>query len=192
MEDHKILKLCQVLANRYRNGSQYEDLLSEGLVACYECKDQGKTAEKDYVGAARRAMNDYINIKTKAVSIPSTWASQAVSRAMGQGEELEELEGVEDATLTLMQQAMGNYTLQLEYDTLEVEDHAEAFEKREYEAYVRRVAEETLSSEEFEILSMRYYKDMSQEDVAKTIGKGQTHVFRLEKSALEKLKTALL
>lgn len=84
MNDAKILKLCQVLANRYRNSSQYEDLVSEGLVACYECKEQGKTAEKDFVGAARRAMNDYINIKTKAVSIPSTWASRAVSRSMGQ------------------------------------------------------------------------------------------------------------
>ena len=128
MEDHKILKLCQVLANRYRNGSQYEDLLSEGLVACYECKDQGKTAEKDYVGAARRAMNDYINIKTKAVSIPNSGSAHIVSRAMGQEEELSEVDGLKDSTLALMQQAMGNYTLQLEYDTLYVEDHAEAFE----------------------------------------------------------------
>jgi hypothetical protein len=61
--DKEIYKICKVLANKYNSPNHYDDLISEGLVACYECRESGKARKADYVGSARRAMNDYINIK---------------------------------------------------------------------------------------------------------------------------------
>ena len=38
MTDAEILKMCQTLARKYKRSEDYEDLVSEGLVACYEVK----------------------------------------------------------------------------------------------------------------------------------------------------------
>jgi RNA polymerase sigma factor (sigma-70 family) len=189
--DKEIYKICKVLANKYNSPNHYDDLISEGLVACYECRESGKTRKADYVGSARRAMNDYINIKTKAVSIPSTWASRTVGSQISRGGGLEGLEGVKGGTLFQLFTAMSNDVTEVDKAQVSTKDHAESYEAVNYQEYVVSVAKRTLTEEEWEILDLRYYQDKTQHEVASLIGKGQMWVSRHERSALSKLKVEL-
>lgn len=192
MTDDELHILCKSLANRYRSKDQYEDLVSEGLLACYECRDAGKTNKSDFVGAARRAMNDYVNIKVKAVSIPCTWASRAASNAISGGEGLDSLGGVSDVTLCSLMDAVSNKTESLDNDTIFTDDHAIAYEEREYGVYLLSVAKLSLTPTELAIINMRYYQDLTQDEVGEVLGTNKMWVSRHERNALRKLQGALM
>lgn len=192
MTDTEILKLCKSLARRYKNQNQYDDLVSEGIVACYELRDAGSaTIKQDYVRLARRVMNDYNNIKVKAVNIPSTWASRRASKAISGEVEVESLEGVADGTFISLMAAMSNSTEMLSEDSAFTPDHAEAYEDKEYYIHVITVAIMKLNPTEWQILKMRYLEGMTQEVVAEETGTHQRWVSRIENTALDKLRATL-
>jgi RNA polymerase sigma factor (sigma-70 family) len=184
--------LCKSLARRYRNTQQFDDLVSEGVVACYEALAEGKTAPADFTGAARRAMHDYINVKTKAVSIPTSHGSYTVSHAMSKDKVIDNLDGISEATLLSLVQAMSNLTESAADDTAFTVDHAEVFEEKEYHAYVLSVAKKTLTATEMTILQMRYFQDMTQDEVADALEISQKLVSRHEILALSKVKKKLV
>jgi RNA polymerase sigma factor (sigma-70 family) len=184
--------LCKSLARRYRNTQQFDDLVSEGVVACYEALAEGKTAPADFTGAARRAMHDYINVKTKAVSIPTSHGSYTVSHAMSKDKVIDNLDGISEATLLSLVQAMSNLTESAADDTAFTVDHAEVFEEKEYHAYVLSVAKKTLTATEMTILKMRYFQDMTQDEVADALEISQKLVSRHEILALSKVKKKLV
>lgn len=191
MTDNEILKLCQTLARKYKKPQEFEDLVSEGLVACYECKAEGKGHKKDYVGAARRAMNDYMNIGSKAVSIPNTWAARTVSHALSTGEDLDKLDGVKSGTLRSLYDAMSNNYEDITEIEVSVPDHAEAYEKTDYEAHVMSVAVTTLDLRELNILRGRYFENKTQEELGDEMGVTGTTISRWEEDMLDKLRNNL-
>jgi len=184
--------LCKSLARRYKNTQQFDDLVSEGVVACYEVLAQGKTEHSEFVGAARRAMNDYINVKTKAVYIPTGGNAKAISHAMSSDDEVESVAGMSDGTLLSFLQAMTNMTENISDDTAFTKDHAEVFEKKEYHAYIMSVVKKTLSATELKVIELRYFNDMTQDEVADRMKTSQKLVSRQEISALQKLRKKLV
>jgi RNA polymerase sigma factor (sigma-70 family) len=191
LTDQEILKLCQTLARKYKNQQEYDDLVSEGIVACYECRDEGKGYKKDYVGAARRAMNDYINIKTKAMSVPDTWPARTVSHAMSTGEDLDRLDGVTSGTLKGLMDAMANDTVNVEELEIATPDHAHAYEKLDYESYVMSVAVTTLDKRELHILHQVYYKGKGQEELSDELEVSEATISRWKDGILHKIKQKL-
>ena len=184
--------LCKSLAKRYKNTQQFEDLVSEGVVACYEVLAQGKTEPADFVGAARRAMNDYTNIKSKAMYIPSSsWTSRAVSQSLAKDEELTSIDGVSYGTLLSLVQAMTNTTESAGDDTAFTVDHAELFEEKEYYAYIMSVVKKTLTPTERKIIQLRYIEDMTQDEVSDVFQTNKMWVSRHERFALDKLRNKL-
>ena len=192
MTDQDILKLCKSLARRYKNQNQYDDLVSEGLLACYELRETGSATDKqEYVRLARRVMNDYNNIKVKAVNIPSTWAARRASKAISGDTETDGLEGVTNGTFLALMAAMSNSTELLSEDSAFTPDHAEAYEEREYYIHVISVAIVTLNPTEWQILKMRYLDGMTQDVVAEEFGLDQSWVSRHENVALSKIRKKL-
>lgn len=191
VSDAFILKLCKSLAGRYKSKVQYEDLISEGLVACYELKAIGVNDKDTYSGAARRAMNDYINIKVKAVSIPVAGASRTVSHAIANNTEVTSLDGVASNTFLNLMSAMLNNTESLTENTAHTPDHAAKYEEKDYDAYVLSVAITTLSPTEWSIIKFRYLQGMTQDMVADLMKTNQKWVSRHEVTALEKLRVTL-
>lgn len=183
--------LCKSLARRYRNTQQFDDLVSEGMLACYEALAEGKNAPSDFTGAARRAMNDYINVKTKAVSIPTGGNAKAVSKAMSSDTELDTMNGMSDGTLLSFVQAMSNLTESVGEDTAFTADHAVLFEEKEYQTYVMDVAKKILSATEMKIIQLRYFSDLTQDEVADCLEVNKMWVSRHEKEALVKLRKNL-
>lgn len=192
MTDTEILKLCKSLARRYKNQNQYDDLVSEGLLACYELRETGSaTGKQEYVRLARRVMNDYNNIKVKAVNIPSTWAARRASKAISEDTETDGLDGVASGTFLSLMAAMSNSTELLSEDSAFTPDHAEAYEEREYYIHVISVAIVTLNPTEWQILKMRYLDGMTQDVVAEEFGLDQSWVSRHESVALSKIRKKL-
>lgn len=183
--------LCKSLAKRYKNTQQFEDLVSEGVVACYEVLAQGKTEPSDFVGAARRAMNNYTNVKNKAVSIPVSGNAYNVSHAMSLDKGVETMEGMSDGTLLSLVQAMANTTESVGDDTAFTADHAELFEEKEYQAYVMSVVKKTLTSTESKVIQLRYVEDMTQDEVSDVFQTSKMWVSRHERDALAKLRKKL-
>ena len=150
--------LCKSLARRYRNTQQFDDLVSEGVLACYEALAEGKTTPSDFTGAARKAMHNYINVKTKAVSIPTGWNAYAVSKAMSSETELEGVTGMSDGTLLSFVQAMSNLTESVTDDTAFTVDHAILFEEKEYQAHVMSVAKRYCPQQKCKLLKCDTFK----------------------------------
>lgn len=192
MTDAEILKLCKSLARRYKNHNQYDDLVSEGIVACYELRDTGSATDKqDYIGVARLAMWDHNNIKTKAVNVPVAGASRRASKALSGASEVDGLEGVANGTFLSLMAAMLNSTELLSEDSDFTPDHAEAYEEKEYYIHVITVALMTLSATEWQIIKMRYLDGFTQDVVAEETGTNQKWVSRVEITALDKLRYKL-
>lgn len=189
--DQELLHLCRNLAGRFKNQNHYEDLVSEGLLACYELKESGCDLLDAYASSARRAMNDYINIKVKAVNTPSTWASRRACKAVYSGSEVSSLSGVAEGTFVSLMAAMANVTEGLAEDTSYTPDHAVSFEEKQYHKHVLDVATKTLSPTEMQIIKMRYLQGMTQDIVAELTQTNQKWVSRHEKGALAKLRETL-
>lgn len=192
MNESEIVSLCKSLAGRYRNQNHYDDLVSVGVLCCYELKEEGCEDKDTYTSSVRRAMNDYINIKVKTVNTPSTWASRRASKAVSSGSDVGSLTGVAKGTFVSLMAAMADVTEGLGEDTAFTKDHATAFEDQEYHSHILAVAEKTLGTTEMLIIKMRYLDDMTQDMVAEIMGTNQRWVSRHETSALSKLRQALL
>jgi RNA polymerase sigma factor (sigma-70 family) len=191
LTEKEIIALCKTLARKYKKPEDFDDLVSEGVVACYECLAEGKAYKRDYVGAARRAMNDYMNITKKSMSIPDTWAARTVSHSMSTGEDLEKLDGVKAGTLRSLMDAMSNDTVDIQELEIATPDHAVEYEKTDYEAYVISVAVTTLDLKELKILKDRYYDNKTQDEVGKELGVTATTISRWEEEMLRKLRNNL-
>ncbi len=73
--NHSIYKLCNTMAKCYYNARMYEDLLQEGLLACYEAMegynpDIYNDPEQYFWFAAKRGMSDYYQRRSKLVVPP--------------------------------------------------------------------------------------------------------------------------
>ena len=166
MDTEELMKLCESLAYRYKDQNLREDLVSEGLLACYEAKAAGRTTKKDYVGAARRAMNDYVNVKSKAVTIPPTWASRAVSHALSNDEDVEDLEGVKTDTLQSLLAAMRNDSAPVNETDLYTQGAEVDFEQKEYYAYLLNKLDGVLSEDDWKFLLLISDEETTQQEVA--------------------------
>ena len=76
--------ICEGLAKKYwpRDGSQYDDLRQEGLLAIYEEVDKHAELIEDVraIQVANEAMWEYINLRELPVSMPDIWEVKALLR----------------------------------------------------------------------------------------------------------------
>ena len=178
MNDNDILKVCKSLARRYKGRKDYDDILSEGLLAAYESIDVGRDGSAQITGAARRAMNDYVNHGSKLIKTPSNGANRGLSDD-AEGREL-------DAVI-----AMRNDTVSEDTVMPSVPSHAVAYEKAEYEAYVMSVAVTCLTPKEMALVKELYFNDVSRVDLAEKYELSSQTIANWEAKALDKLRGSL-
>ena len=182
MTKEEIVLMCQKLATRYRQYHIVEDLVSEGVLAVYErLADKPDEYPASLYRRANKAMYDYINIKNKPVSIPSTRTAEAISKG-------KEYEGqtYSDGGKKVLEDAL-NSTI-VEFDggfMFSVQDCSESYERTDY----LHKATGKLDQKEKDVIKMRYYKDMTQEDVAHLYGVSQQSVALWEEVALKKMSS---
>ena len=189
MIEKEIVGMCERLAYKYNSESHREDLVQEGVLKCYEilAKEPDAHPAKLYREANRR-MHSYLNLETQPVFIPDHSRARRLARDI----EDDDTGNMSEDGYAWLKLVLASENIPYSEDfSLSSEDHATDYEEREYGAHLLAVAVTTLSPEEWKILKMRYWLDMTQDEVGVSMNENQKWVSRHEKSALSKLQSTL-
>jgi RNA polymerase sigma-B factor len=218
VEQH--LPLVEHLARRFRNrGEPYDDLVQVATIGLIKSVDRfdlergvefSTYATPTIVGEIKRHFRDKgwavrvpRRLQELRLSLTSATAelSQALGRAPTVGElasflrlsDEEVLEGLESAnaysTLSLDAGDSGDDEQMAVADTLGVED--EGLQGVEYRESLKPMLEQ-LPTREKKILLLRFFKNMTQSEIAVEVGISQMHVSRLLARTLAQLREGLL
>jgi RNA polymerase sigma factor (sigma-70 family) len=181
MNENDIIKMCQRLAKKYKDPQEYDDLVSEGVMRCLELKNKGESKKNLFYTHAAFAMNDYYNIKRHSVNVPV----QAKAKSMSQEDE------IKSWTDLAMHNVLYSETVELDESCSATPSVEIEYEKKEWLRYLKSKMVEVLDEEELKIIDMRYFSNMTQDDVANRLGKHQKWVSRKEIKALKKIRDNL-
>lgn len=188
MNTEEIMKMCDKLSYKYKTAQMRQDLVQEGILACLEvlAVEDNPHPAKLY-RAADKAMWDYLNFSGLPVTMPITRASRSAMK----GEELDDTQTYSDGGVEALREAVASTTVEYDDASMSVNDHAADYEKMEYEAYVSSKIVTNLSGVDLEIIKLRYYQDLTQEEVGELLGLSKQAVSKRENAALERLKHKL-
>jgi RNA polymerase sigma factor (sigma-70 family) len=181
--------MCEKLAYKFNNPDHREDMVQEGLLVCYELLAlDPETHPAKLHREAKRRMHDYLNVDVHPVSIPAHSRTKRLARDIEDGDKGD----MSDIGYAWLKSVLSAENMPYDEDFGESSyDHTQNYEVMEYNAHVLSVAVTTLDQDEWQVISMRYYDEVTQNDVADALGTNQRWVSRTEKRALEKLKSWL-
>ena len=187
----EIVGMCEKLANRFNSPSHRDDMVQEGVLKCYEIlADEGEEVHPAHLyREAKRRMHDYLNIDVLPVTVPAHNITRRLTRDIEDDELGDMSESGHKWLKVVLSSTSGQYNE--EYGG-SGRDHVEKYEAKEFAKHVLKTARDKLTTEELEIIDMRFFGDMTQDDVATVTGNNQTWVFRREESALRKLRKSVL
>ena len=190
MNSEQIVGMCEKLAYKYNSETHREDLKMEGILICYEilAKEPDAHPAKLYREAKRR-MHDYLNLDTQPVAIPKHSRSRRLTRNIDDNNTGDMSEEGYDWLKAVL--SSSNIPYDEDYGVCD-KDHVVEYERKEHGEHVRTVATKVLSQTELCIVKLRYYQDLSQDDVSTVLGTNKMWVSRHEKAALKKLGKALV
>lgn len=176
-----ILKMCRSLARKYNDPQETDDLVSEGVLVAYELIAKGTTDRNLIYSHVQREMHDYYNLRRGPVHLPNSSGAHSMTKDT-------EPEGW---TQSAMYNAMYGEVVELDENVLQVESSEDVYARKEFLAYVASKAITSLAEEEWKIIKMRYWEDMTQDEVGEALGISKMSVSRREKAALEKIRNNL-
>jgi RNA polymerase sigma factor (sigma-70 family) len=191
MTEAEIIKMCERLAFRYNNPAEQQDMIQEGIVRAYEILSEEPDAHpaKIYREVNRR-IYDYVNFGCHALSIPPSDTARSLARGKGIPEGSSWLTEAAEALLGAMG---GNY---VEYDDSLVSDDVASPEEvlgdKEEAQIISQAILDKLDGEEALLIYMRYYEDMTQDEVSDELGITRQAISLRELKAVRKLRKALL
>jgi len=181
------MKVASLLASRYKDTQEYQDLYQEGFLAGWEALGEGADMPLA-IGAMRRAMNDYKNITLKPVSVPKSGEVRAFLKR------LKDTGGSDPQgnTETALWAALTGFTEGIHPSTLGVSRGTEEnlVEKQLYD-YITKSLWVFLKPEEAVVIHLVFVEDYTQVEAAKELKMGQGSVSRNLNTGLLKLKRAL-
>jgi len=186
----EIVGMCEKLANRFNSPSHRDDMVQEGVLKCYEILDEDEEVHPAHLyREAKRRMHDYLNIDVLPVTVPAHNITRRLTRDIDDDEIGEMSEAGHKWLKVVLSSTSGQYNE--EYGG-SGKDHVERYETRDFAKHVIKTAREKLTTEELEVVKLRYFGDMTQEDVANDMGKNKMWVSRYENSAMQKLRKSVL
>lgn len=102
MTQEDLLKVCHLLARKYKSNQELEDLIQEGYVVGLESIAQGHPKEHTYT-YIRKAMSAYYNVKLKPVTMPASGAVLSMVSALAKDTVPEELSATQRAILSALE-----------------------------------------------------------------------------------------
>ena len=188
MQIDEMTKMCERLAGKYKNGQMRDDLIQEGLVACLEIlAEEPECHPAKLHRAANKAMWDHLNFSGVPVSVPKSRASREVLRSS----DVDSSQTYSENGLEALRIAVKAKSVSLKEDDLITDDCSADFEEREFYQFIATKVDEYLEGDDLMIVKMRYYHDMTQDEVGDVMGMSKQAVSKRETQALEKLKRKL-
>jgi len=187
MTEQEIITMCEKLANKYKRPQHFQDLVQEGVLVCYEILAQdSEPHDAQLWREANRRMRDYLNLDLHPLSVPNSDAARAISR----GKQPSSTNHSEE-NLDWLEYILSGDVVEIDEFMAYSPDHADDYEKRDYEAHVMSVAVTTLDLRELQLLKERYYEGKSQQTLADELGVDKSTISRREEAMLEKLRQSL-
>ena len=176
----EIVTMCEKLSRRYRRPHMNDDLVSEGVLAVYE---RLETTPDEYPASlyrrANKAMYDYINVKTKAVTIPSSRTADSLMTGKDYSGQTHSEEGKR-----VLDDALKSTTVEFDEEFMgTVEDCTASYERKDY---IEKGFKE-LNDREKNVVILRYFSGQTQDEVAEFYGFSRQYVSVLEEEALHKM-----
>lgn len=187
MNTQEIIKMCEMVARRYKSSQHQEDMVQEGIVVCLELlSEDPETPGYKLYRAVNKRIYDYLNLDTHGLSVPASDTVRTISR----GEDPSSRTSYSEEGLRLIETVLGADWSAYEEDTLSSDGLTpeEIYERKEYTAYILSVAITSLTTKEWEVIQMRYYRDMTQDEVGEALNCSKMWVSIVERQSLEKLK----
>ena len=184
ISNEDLINMCRKLAHKYNRPNDFDDIVSEGAIVCLELRaEDPEVHPAKLYREANRAMHDYINLSLQPVSIPKHNVARRLSHDIND----EDIGNMSEGGANWLRNILSSEAVSYEEFSSSIPDHAEEYERADYENYVLTVAEQHLALEEWRILRLRFWEDMSQQEVADAISSTQRQVSRIESKALETL-----
>lgn len=182
ISNEDLINMCRKLAHKYNRPNDFDDIVSEGAIVCLELRaEDPEVHPAKLYREANRAMHDYINLSLQPVSIPKHNVARRLSHDIND----EDIGNMSEDGANWLRNILSSEAVSYEEFSSSIPDHAEEYEKADYENYVLTMAEQHLSIEEWEILRLRFWEDLSQSEVAEMLGLNQSTVSRREEQALK-------
>jgi len=189
LSNTEIMTMCTKLSYKFNRATLREDLLQEGLLVCYSLLEVEPEAHPAKLyRAAKTRMHSYVNIDILPVSVP---ASRDVQEALKGNDNYSRGNGTIENREWITKVLRASST---EYDDTKMcsdADQAQEFEDKEYAQFLYETALHTLNKFEWHVISLKYYDNLSQLEIADGLGVSQQRVSLVELMALTKLKSIL-
>ena len=190
METNEIIKMCEKIAYKYNRPEEFEDMVQEAVLACYEVlavKDKPHPAE--LYRAAQKRVYDYVNFDTHGLSIPASDTARSVSRKGEAGESSSwSDEAVEHLTMVLHSE-WGEYDDEMVEGNYKDAEHILMI--KEERNNLLETLNTVLDEDEIKLIRLRYFEDMTLDDVSKVFGMSIKGVSLKEKAILSRLNKTL-
>ncbi|MBR6700579.1 MAG: SigB/SigF/SigG family RNA polymerase sigma factor [Firmicutes bacterium] len=204
------LGLVKSIAYRFTGyGYEWEDLIQVGCIGLIKAIERFDTsfevmfstyAMPLILGEIKRYIRDDGRIKVsrevKTGIIKLRNSRERLTKALGRSPKLseicEDMEMERDTVLTLMETERSMYNIGSlddpdSYDKEERDRKNICGEEDQIDSIMLKSIIEELPPRERQIIILRYYKDMTQAEIAGILGISQVHVSRLEKKTLSKI-----
>ena len=180
MNTDEIVTMCEKLARKYKRSDMTDDLVSEGVLAVYE---RLEVKSDEYPASlyrrANKAMHDFLNIKSKPVSIPKTRTAESITKGIeykGQTHSERGKKILEDALNSTSVSSEDSYSLSTQDCSSKYED-SEFLEK----------AIDLLTEKEKDVIHKLYFLELSQGEVGRSYGVSQKAISLWEYEAIDKM-----
>lgn len=179
----ELLKLTDILANRYRGYQHKDDLKQEAILAYYEAVEGGNTDISSLTTIMRKRMNAFANYKSSPVKVPVGGENYKYMRVLSSVEFDELTPGGKALYQALHPEThtIDSYEDKLEAETMSALDKIQ----------IRLAFEEQLSDREKEVLCSVIFDNEKPSVVGNRIGVTQQRVSQIHTQALLKLKEVL-
>lgn len=177
MTPDEVYRYASAIARRFKS-EHFEDLVSEGVLEYYEDNDKGTLYNR-----MKRRMHDYLNIKLKGVSIPSS----GIARQIARDEHTEATGNLGPDTLQALRMALHGAYIEYEdhlHTSTDMEGHLDT--KNWCDAL--QDAMSVLDDRQKQIVTMLYKEGMTVREVGDFLGISHVRVSQIEEQALKSLK----
>jgi len=184
ISNEDLINMCRKLAHKYNRPNDFDDIVSEGAIVCLELRaEDPEVHPAKLYREANRAMHDYINLGLQPVSIPKHNVARRLSHDIND----EEIGDMSEDGANWLRNILSSEAVSYEEFSSSIPDHAEEYEKADYENHILNLAEQHLSIEEWQILKLRFWEDYTLQEVADVLGKAKSSVEYIEKRGFEKI-----
>ena len=184
ISNEDLINMCRKLAHKYNRPNDFDDIVSEGAIVCLELRaEDPEVHPAKLYREANRAMHDYINLGLQPVSIPKHNVARRLSHDIND----EETGNMSEDGANWLRNILSSEAVSYEEFSSSIPDHAEEYEKADYENYVVSICEKVLSERELKLFKMRFWQDMTLDEVADIVGSTKQAIDQQITRSIEKV-----